>query len=506
VRRTAVIDMGSNSFRLVVYGHEPGGPWMLTDEIREPVRVSAGMGDGNELRRKPMERALRTAEVFAAFCRASGIDDVIAVGTSAFRDAGNSPQLLRAIAESTGIEARVLSGPEEARYGYLAIANSTTLTDGFGLDMGGGSIQLVELRNRELTQAKSLPLGAVRVSERFLPGGKANGKAMKALRGHVGSALDSLDWFAPGDGAQLAGIGGGLRNLATAAQKRAGYPDVGGVQGYAFERAALEELIEELASKPVAKRGAVPGIKPDRGDVILGTALVLAGVMDHGGFHAITVCEAGLREGIFFERFLQGVDPPLLEDVRRQSVENLGRRFHFEPRHVDHVAKLSLEMYDGLAAAGLVDPSEEDRELMWAACMLHDVGVTIDYDDHHKHSQYLILHAGLPGFTPRELALIALIARYHRKGDPDVSELGPLARKDDPRLVSLLAALIRLAEQLERSRDQAIGEVRVSAADGRVELEARAVSDGEVALWSARRSSDLLARALDLPVEISRGA
>ncbi len=471
----AVIDMGSNSFRLVVFQYEPDSWWSLADEIREATRVSAGMGEKAVLQPEPMDRALHTAAVFSSFLRVSGVECVDAVATSAIRDAANRDELLDAIRERTGFEVRVLSGEEEAWYGYLAIANSLTITDGFGIDLGGGSVQLMRIADRRLEEAESLRLGSVRVSEAFLEGKKTTGKQIKALRKHVACTLSEFEWWERGEGQRLAGIGGAIRNLATAAQKRLELPDVD-VQGFLLTRDVLEELIERLASKPVAKRGSVGGIKPDRGDVILGGALVLAGAMEHGGFDALEVIEAGLREGVFFERLLEDRDPPLLEDVRRESVINLAHRFRTDDEHVEHVARLSLEMFDALEEADLHELGDWERELLWAACMLHDIGVTIDYDDHHRHSHYLILSAGLPGFDPRELALIALIARWHRKGDPDPSELGDLERKRDGERLLLLCGVIRLAEQLERSRDGSVAAVELDDREPCVIL--RPVTDG----------------------------
>jgi exopolyphosphatase/guanosine-5'-triphosphate,3'-diphosphate pyrophosphatase len=500
MERVAIVDMGSNSWRLVVYGYEPGTPWWsLVDEIREAVRVGAGMGDERLLRPERIDRAIHTAAVFDAFCRASGIDRIHAVATSAIRDARNGEDLLEAIRRDTALNPRVISGEEEARYGFLAVVNSTTLEDGFGLDMGGGSIQTLRMTGRGLADAESLALGSVSVSEAFLPGEKATGKQMKALRRHVAGELDALGWWT--GGGRLVGIGGTIRNLAAAAMKRLDLPDID-VQGFTISREALEELIELLAARPASKRGGVSGIKPDRGDVILGGALVLAAALDAGGFEAVEVTEAGLREGIFFERLLG--EGSLFEDVRRESVENLAHRFTSDPDHVRHVAALSLAMFDGLGAAGLHDLGPPERELLWAACLLHDIGTAIDYDDHHRHSHYLILNAGLPGFSPRELVLIGLIARYHRKGDPDASELGDLEEKGDAARLRLLCAVIRLAEQLERSRDRSVRTVRVGSTNGAVTLETQTDARGDptVGIWAARRNSELLAEAIGRPVEI----
>ena len=501
--RIAVIDMGSNSWRLVVFGYEQGTSWWsLTDEIREAVRIGAGMGAEGTLKPEPIDRALHTAAVFASFCRASGIERVDPVATSAIREAGNRDELLGEIRDRTRLEVRVLTKEEEARLGYLAIANSTTLEDGFGIDLGGGSVELMRLEGRRLEESESLPLGSVRVSEEFLPGEKATSKAQKALRKHVAQELRRLGWWE--GGGRLVGIGGTIRNLATAVAKEMELPDID-VQGFRLTRAALSELVELLASKPASKRGSVPGIKPDRGDVILGGALVLEAAMEVGGFDELEVSEAGLREGIFFEHLLGDKAEPLFDDVRTESVRNLAHRFRGDEEHVEHVAKLSLEVFDEASDQGLHPFGAEERELLWAACMLHDIGTAIDYDDHHRHSHYLILNAGLPGFTPRELVLIGLIARYHRKGDPDASELGDLALDDDVQRLALLCGVIRLAEQLERSRDQAIADVRVTTdADGVViETSANgAGADASVAVWAARRNADLLSEAMGRPVEV----
>ena len=507
VRRIAVIDMGSNSFRLVVYGYEPGRYWQHVDEIREAVRVGQGMGDEGVLKPEPMERAVRTSNVYGSFCRAAHIEEVMPVATSAIRSAHNGRELLGRIKDESGLDARVLDEREEARYGYLAIANSTTVEDGFGIDIGGGSVQAMRLEGRQMTESGSWQLGAVRVSEAFLPDDEsASAKQLKALRKHVRSELEPVEWLDPPEqGApRAAGIGGTIRNLASAAERRAGLPETD-AQGYLLTRDALEELIEELAELPPEKRRDVPGIKPDRGDVILGGAVVLAAMMDRIGADELEATDAGLREGIFFEHFLAPADPPLFPDVRGSSVMNLAHRYQDDLSHPRHVARLSLEILDGLTRAGVAQAEPDDRELLWAAGMLHDIGTAIDYDDHHKHSRYLILNARLPGFAPRELHLIGLIARYHRKGEPDASELGDLARKDDQRRLALLAGTIRLAEQLERSRDQSVASVEVTAQDGEVRIDPEAPSDADVPIWSARRNADLLAETLGKTVSVAPG-
>ena len=426
----------------------------------------------------------------------------------------------------------MLSREQEARYGYLAAINSTTLRDGCVLDLGGGSLQLVRVGDRLAHESGSWRLGSVRMTERFLAGpGPAKRRQLEELREHVARELAQAPWLAS-TGRRIVGIGGTVRNLAVAAQRSLGRPS-NGIQGTTIEREVLEELVARLAALPVAERSSVPGVKPARADVILAGAVVLLGVLQVGGFEALEVTEAGLREGVFFERYLtdraapdgggsgapegagsgapEGVGSapdgagsgaaeggdgvPLFADVRRASVLNLAARYHMDVAHTRHVAALALGMFDQLAHLGLHAGDPGERELLWAACVLHDIGMSVDYDDHHKHSRYLILNGGLPGFSPTEVAIVAQAARYHRKGLPDPGPLGPLFEDGDLARLDRCAVLLRLAEDLERSRDQLVRDTVLSAHNGEVELRLLAEGESAVPRWAAGRESELFARA-----------
>ena len=495
-QRTAVVDLGSNSFRLVVFTAGDGW-WKRTDEIYEVVRIGEGQDVNGPLQDEPMKRALATLELFAHFVDASKLDrasQVRAVATSAIRSASNRDEFLARARECLPVE--VLSEEDEARYGYLAAVNSTTLDDGVVLDLGGGSLQLVRVKERDARKLRSWPLGAVRMTERFLADGEpASKKALKALRAHVTEELEDTSWI--GKGERLVGIGGTVRNLAVAAQYVEDVPTFG-VQGFVIRREVLDELVERLAAVPASQRAKeVKGIKPARADVILGGAAAIQAVLEVGGFDGIEVTEAGLREGVFFEEHLAEAGGRF-EDVRRASVENLCHQYHGpSDAHVEHVARLALEMFDDLASAGVHEGTAEERELLWAAARLHDIGMAVDYDDHHKHSRYLVLNAGLPGWSQREIALIAQVARYHRKGSPGLDDLSSLGRKGDRELVARCASVLRLAEQLERSRDQLVRAAHVQVSDGTVELRLEGDGDVSLARWAAQREIDLFERTFD---------
>ncbi|MHB8492836.1 MAG: Ppx/GppA phosphatase family protein [Solirubrobacteraceae bacterium] len=506
--RLAVIDLGSNSFRLVVFTAsrlgEEGGWWRRTDEIYQPVRIAEGMSATGRLGKQPMERALAALEVFAHFCAAAGLGqgEVDAVATSAIREAANREEFLERAHRCSGLEIRVLSGKEEAHFGYLAAVHSTTLADGYVLEMGGGSAQIVRLEGRAQREWGSWPLGAVSMTEHFLAGGgPAKPRQLEELRANVTDRLRHEAWIAQGPQGQahdgpvrLVGMGGTIRNLADAVQHAAELP-ASGVQGAALSVQDLEGLIERLAALSVAERAKVPGIKPARADVVLAGAVVVQAVLELSGAASLEVTEAGLREGVFFARHQPSDGQPLFEDVRRASVLNLAARYATDVAHTRHVAGLALSMFDQLAELGLHAGEPGERELLWAACMLHDIGVSVDYDDHHKHSRYLIMNAGLPGFEPREVAIIAQAARYHRKDMPSMGPLRPLFGKGDKERLDRCATLLRLAEDLERSRDQTVREASLRAKNGHVVL--RLEGDGVTAVprWAASREGELFNRA-----------
>jgi exopolyphosphatase/guanosine-5'-triphosphate,3'-diphosphate pyrophosphatase len=278
---------------------------------------------------------------------------------------------------------------------------------------------------------------------------------------------------------------------------------------------ALDELLERLAALPASERSSIPGIKPARADIILAGAVVVRAVLAAAGFAGVEATEAGLRVGVYFERLLadrgatpgRGADaparPPLFDDVRRASVMNLAAQYRVDAEHTRHVASLALGMFDELARLGLHPGDPRERELLWAASMLHDIGMSIDYDDHHKHSRYLILNGALPGFTPVETAIIAQAARYHRKGMPSPGPMAPLFGDGDAERLDRLAALLRLAEDLERSRDQMVTGTSLRLADGTVEL--RLIGEGEAAVprWAAGRERQLFARAFDRDLSVA---
>jgi exopolyphosphatase/guanosine-5'-triphosphate,3'-diphosphate pyrophosphatase len=499
-RRLAVADLGSNTFRLVVFEYREGGTFRLVDEVREVVRLTEGTAPGAPIAPDAVERAARVARLFAGFCDGSEVNEVRAVATSAIRDAPNGDEVLQAILDA-GLPARVVSGEEEARYGYLGAVNGTTLTDGLVAELGGGSIQVGRVEDRLLTRSMSQPLGAVRMTDAYMAAAVQTRDDVKALRRHALDVFHLDHWIS--SGGRVVAMGGAVRTLAAMAQKASGYP-LGEVHGYLLERTALRDLIEQMTDLPRRERRRIPGLKADRADIMLAGAVVMDALMQASDVDRVEVCAEGLRWGVFWEAFLAPADPPLVPDVRATSVRDLAGVYGYDRPHCEQVARIALDIFDGLARLGLHDGDPREREWLHAAALLHDVGTLVDYNDHHKHGHYLVLNAGLPGFRHRELVIIAQLVRGHRKSIQSPGALGALLRPRDEERMLRLAACLRIAEQLEVGRARAVTGIDCARDQDLITLWVRAHGDVDVAMWSARQEAPVFKRATGLRLAIER--
>jgi exopolyphosphatase/guanosine-5'-triphosphate,3'-diphosphate pyrophosphatase len=373
------------------------------------------------------------------------------------------------------------------------------------IDLGGGSAQVTEVRGGLPRRSVSMPLGALRLTELFLNSPKVTPEQVEALRGFTREQLQPQDWFRARAGDALVAIGGTIRNLAQIDQAQRLYP-LDTVQGYPLSADSLYDISERLWRLSLKKRVGVKGLRLDRADIIHAGALAYSEMLRYSGFSTITITRQGLREGLFYERFLADQAQPIIKDLRRFSVENLARNFNNYDDHTQHVAFLALRMFDQLHTAHQLD--DNYRELLWAAGMLHDIGTVVNYQYHHLHSYYIVLNHALPGYSPRELAFTALLCRYHRsKGRPRPKELASLLNEGDADALVALVGILRLAEFFERGRRQVIRDVRchLDLEHGWLQIEALADGDAAMEMWEAGRNLDVLAQALGLEVELVEG-
>ena len=495
-RRTAVIDLGSNSARVVVMNFRPGYSYHLEDEVREIVRLREGMTEAG-LSDAAMTRGLFTLRLFRRFCDSVGVDRIIATATSAVREAANGPRFLERVARDVGLSVRVLDGTQEAFYGVLGALNAVPLEDGIVLDIGGGSAQVSRVRARRFERGQALTLGSLALTERFVRSDPVRKSELQAVQQEIERQLDGVPWL-NGERGPLVGLGGTIRNLAKIEAARRRYP-LQTINGFALSRASVDETVRILSQSPLSLRRRLPGLARDRADIILPGALVLRGVMERLGVKELAISESGLREGLFFEEFWSDLPYPVTPGLREFAVLNLARFYGYHEAHAEHVRHLATRLFDQLAP--LHGYGAWERELLRAAALLHDIGMAIRYNDHHKYSQTLITGSGLPGHSGREISLIALLARYHRKGVPDAGEYaGLLEQGDETRLVRL-SALLRLSEFLERGRAGVVRDVEARWDTQGLRLTLVADEHPTVELWDAQRNAlDLMESAVGRPV------
>ena len=382
-RHIGIVDLGSNNARMVVYEFEPGQWYRLVDVIRQPVRLGEGLGATGHLTDAAIRRGAAALDLFADYAAASKLDELVTIGTSALRDAENK-EGFQAVVAPLGIDIRVLSGEEEARCGVLAAANGFEMPGAWVMDLGGGSAQISRMRGRRYGGGEAYPLGAVRLTEAFLTSDPPKPSQVADLEAEVERHLGGVAEALRREPVPLIAMGGTIRNLARAIQKRRDYP-LSVLHGYFLRRTELEELIEHLLTLTARRRARIPGLNSDRADVILAGALVYRWLLRRGERDGLFISGHGVREGVFFQHFLPS--PHLVPGVRRFSVANLAARFGLESAHIRHVRKLAGELFAGLSGLHGLGPREE--QLLDAAAMLHDVGIHVHFYRHHRHGAYV---------------------------------------------------------------------------------------------------------------------
>jgi exopolyphosphatase/guanosine-5'-triphosphate,3'-diphosphate pyrophosphatase len=505
-RRIAAIDIGSNSVRQIVADVSPGGGIQVIDEMKAAPRLASGLVETGMLDDDAMARAIEAIGRMATLARQLGAERVEAVATSAVRDASNGEEFLRSVDRATGLRVRVLDGEEEARLSFRSALAHFELGNGRAVvaDIGGGSLELVLSVDGVIDQISSLPLGAVRLTERFLPEGSTRPKVLRALRREVRAQLRPhlpvRDWR----GAPLIGSGGTFTNLAGLYLTRQGIFTAMSVHAARVPRGDVEHLLETLHAMEPAERRTVEGLNPDRADIIVAGLAVVAEVMARLEARDVQVSRYGIREGILLEaaRIRPVVADP--GEGRERSVRELAERCHYELPHSANVQRLALRLFDSLGARLGAAPAE--RQLLADAALLHDVGYHISYDRHHKHSYHIIVHAELLGVQPADQVVIANVARYHR-GAPPKKKHGNFGALDRALrdCVRRLSAFLRIADGFDRGHTGAVQTLRVRWLQRAIRITPVA-SDPRASLrlecWGAHRKSALLAKVAGVPVEI----
>jgi exopolyphosphatase / guanosine-5'-triphosphate,3'-diphosphate pyrophosphatase len=510
-RTVAFMDIGTNSARLVVVRIQANHAVTTLTQQKEVVRLGEGEYADGQLQPEAIQRAVVVCGKLADLARTYGAEEIVAVATSATREAQNQAELVGRLHREAGLDVRVISGLEEARLIYLGIVSGLHLGERRVLiiDIGGGSTELIVGDAREHHALTSVKVGAVRLTSLFfLPGEEepVSPARYALIQGHVrNAAVRAVQQIREQPFEVAFGSSGTIENLADIAaaalhgRRRA--------RDEALTRADLRRVVAQLCALPLDERRRVPGINPGRADIVIAGAAILDTLMDALGLPEIRVSDRGLREGLIVDYLTRAEHRDLVEGVtvRERSVLQLARACGFDEAHARHLAHLALDLFDSGRAMGLHRLGEAERELLHHAALLHGVGDFLSFSNHHQHTYYIIRHADLLGFDQTEIAVMAAIARFHRKGFPSKQqpELAELGRRER-RTVRVLSLFLRLAENLERSHAGLVTRaVLLPGANGEVRLQLTARGDPQLEMWGVQAQTPHFQRTFHRPLTVA---
>ncbi|PYR35979.1 MAG: exopolyphosphatase [Acidobacteria bacterium] len=506
--RLAAIDIGTNSLHMIVARVRPDFSFEVVDREKEMVRLGAGGLDGRALTTEAMHAALQVLSKFNRLAQSHGVDKIVAVATSAVREAENGGEFLRAVTNRTGIHPRVITGVEEARLIHLAAAYGVGVSGevAVAVDIGGGSVEITRGKGPTMSVGRSFKLGVIRMTERFVKSDPISPRDERKLVRHLESQFGGYLKQLTRDGfARVVGTSGTILSLGAIAASDDERASQATMRNRRISAKQLRGVRKLLTSLDLQARLRVPGLDPRRADLAVTGAIVLDTILRRLRANEITLCDLSLREGLvldYIARHRKAItQADRYPDVRRRSVIELAERCNYRAEHAQQIARLALTLFDRTRSVhGLTN---KEREWLEFAALLHDVGVHISYERHHKHSYYLIKNGDLRGFDPDEVEALALVARYHRRATPvrDHEGYRELPRKRR-QVVRTLAAMLRLAESLDRSHAQAVTSLELHDRGKDALLVLQTATDAELEVWAAARQAAPFERVIGKPLRV----
>lgn len=501
--RLAAIDIGTNSIRCIVVEVDQQGRFMVLDDEKATVRLGENLSKSGMISTAAAKRAVEAIRIIRKLIEGFHVIEVEAVATSAVRSASNGPELIATLSCELGREIRIISGEEEAELAAISSLHNFEMKDKRHavIDVGGGSVEIVIAQGSHIEEYYSLDLGTVVMTERFLAGDPARKIDYQKFQRYIKSVLKKKF-----SGEKIAvqtfvGSGGTITSLGAMVMNMRGQ-DYSSVHGYEVLRSEVVHLLAMMMRKDLKARKSVPGLNPDRADIILAGLGLVDELMEFFSANMLVVNERGIREGLIIRCMKRLALIPMTSAQRnwRGSVFEFARSCHFDESHSKHVAKLSLAIFDNLSKQYNLKKTE--RRLLEAAALLHDIGYFISYNSHHKHSYHLIRHADLFGFTPREREIIAQIARYHRKSVPKKKhDCFQRLNEEDRTCVSALGGIMRLADGLDRRRSGLVEVVEISQDNRSIILKLLGTEDISVEIFGGNSKKDLFEKSFNKSVD-----
>ncbi|MGB7512266.1 MAG: Ppx/GppA phosphatase family protein [Pelodictyon phaeoclathratiforme] len=493
--RVAAIDLGTNSFHMIIVEESPQKGIVEIDRVKDMICIGRGSISTKMLDEEAMQSGIAALKNFLVLASHHGVasENVIAFATSAIREAKNSGDFIRRVKEETGLKIKIISGKEEAEFIYYGVRNAVKIGNSSDLlfDIGGGSVEFVLVNQKGLQLLESRKIGVARMCERFVASEPIASHDIKMLEQYfTAEMVTAVEKASQLKVTRAIASSGTAQNIARMIQSMKGSQSETSLNNSTFTRTEFQALYQAILPLGTAERKKITGLDEKRVDLIVPGLILVDMIFRLFNLTEIVISDSALREGMVLHYLKHRLQPGAKRssddelDIRRESVYELAFRCGWTRNHAEHVARLSLQLFDKLALLHHLD--ESYRELLEYASLLHNIGAFIAISSHHKHSQYIILNGELRGFSPLETEIIAHVARYHRKSPPTERHAAysmlPSASK---RAVDLLSGILRLANGLERGHRQNVQKINVEVTANTIILHLKTRFEPDIEIWAA---------------------
>ena len=472
MKRVALIDLGSNSVRFVISEITEAGSYRLVYQQKESIRLSEGMWTNQMLTKSAMDRAIKTMKALAHMAKAMEVTEVYGIATAAVRLANNGDEFIHRVYAETGISLRAISGEEEAYLGYLGVVNTIGLDDFIVFDLGGASIEISLIQNRELKKSVSLPMGALVMTGQFQSGQEITAEEYHSMISHIQHVLHRESWLRNAK-LPLIGIGGTARNIAKMDQREKNYP-IPRLHNYKVKKASIGELFAKIKETPRGERKKISGLSSERVDIIVAGMAIIVELMEFTKASAMIVSGCGLREGLFFQYYGQHYlkNKGMIDDIVTHSTLNILRAF--TPHDVEHAQYIS-GLADNLRKQwkSIMPKGDRLKIVLKVAALLHDLGKQINYYSHARHSAYMIINSNIYGLSHREQLISAFVAAFSHGVNSKFLKQSPylsILKDGDRDIINKLSFPLALAEAFDESHERTIRSIQSHIGEKRIDV------------------------------------
>ncbi len=503
MEKIGIIDLGSNSARLVIVNLFSEGYFVVEDELKENVRLGQDMERDGFLKPQRVAETIKTLKMFRKLCDASGVSRIIAVATAAVRRAKNQRSFLDEIQASCGIKIRVLSAEEEAVFVYRGVINTMDMPKGLILEIGGGATKIVYYNRRNIINYATLPFGAVTLTGLFSGDGLKLEEQAAKIEEFFSEQLKKVEWIGEVDTeVQMIGVGGSFRNLFKISKMVHKYPlDI--VHGYTMTSGEFDKVYDMIKVLDIDKKKKIKGLSAERADILPAALAIIKSFVSFFGFEKFMFSGSGLREGIMFNQALPLTEEKPISDVLNYSLTTLVKYYGCDVKHVEHVVNLSIQLFKQLRV--LHKFPRQFLKVLKVAATLHDCGQRIKFYNHQRHSCYIILNAALYGVSHRDIVLAAFTACCHKKEDINLYEWSrykDILQEDDIEIVKRLGIMLRIAESLDRAMSGTVKSINCDILGDSVIMKTEVDGDASLEIREAMRASGEFKRAFHKNLEI----